>query len=108
MLTFSDNAIVWLYKEKNTFEIWKITDSVRPDKDQFSFDCKWAVDDPSTYTIKGALHEDGTFTGKIAKDGSECGRANGQCYTYNASIALAGKWHEGADIHDFVARFTHR
>jgi len=108
MLTFDDNAIVWLYKEKSTFDIWKITDSVHPDNAQFSFDCKCTDDDPSTYNVRGALNEEGTFIGKIARDGGERGRVNGHFYTHRTTVALIGKWHEGADIHDFAARFTPR
>ncbi len=108
MLTFTENAIVWLYKEKSTFEIWKITDSVRPDSKQFSFDCRWSDDDPSTYTVKGQFQGDGSFVARLVKNGNECGRASGKHYTFNSSIAIIGSWHEGADIHDFSARFIPR
>ncbi len=108
MTRFSNNSIVWLYEDKLKFEIWPITDSVMPDENSFAFDTKWLSTESSFYTAKSKIYKSNLFSGSISKDGSECGSIEGVVFYSEGRVALVGRWHENADIMDFIAQFTPR
>lgn len=101
-----DDSIAWLYQDKNGFEIWKITDCVRPDDRHLTFDAKWTPQDATTYTVKGETNETGCFSGKVLKNGQEVGHADAQVYNRPGCIALIGRWVENGELIDFVARLS--